>query len=57
MLRTSILYPFHGQNAQLTNVVEAVRAVGMVQGWAEARQDGRHGDQAGIPDPGIATHR
>ena len=47
MLRTSILYPFHGQNAQLTNAVEA----------AEARQDGRHGDRAGIPDPGITAHR
>lgn len=55
MIRTSILHPFHGQNAQLTNAVEAVGAVGMGQGWAEARQDGRHGDQAGIPDPGIAA--
>ena len=55
MIRTSILHPFHGQNAQLTNAVEAVWAVGMGQGWAEARQDGRHGDQAGIPDPGIAA--
>ena len=28
----------------------------MGQGWAEARQDGRHGDRVGVPDPGIAAH-